>query len=145
MMQDTDRQVVWEFFNNRLGLHRSEDFRGVVHIPDEFQDLPRHMDHVAVAVGYNSFIGRTCCMHTVIQRPELVTKGMVRETFEYPFVICDCLAVLALVDSVNDAALNFDRKLGFKDIATIPNGGTEGDLIILQMLREDCRWIRKSH
>jgi L-amino acid N-acyltransferase YncA len=138
-------RVVWEFFHDRLGLHESQDFRGVLHIPEEHVGNPMSMDHVAVAVGYNSFVGRTCCMHTVIQRPEMVTPRIVREAFEFPFVICSCEAVLGLVDSTNDAALNFDTKLGFREIARVPNGGTEGDLVVLQMLRNECRWLRKPH
>lgn len=100
------------------------------------------MDDVAVAVGYNGFVGRTCCMHVVIQRPDLVNPRMVRETFEYPFNVCNCEAVLAFVDSHNAAALKFDRKLGFRDVMTIPCGGPHGDMIVLQMLRGECRWLR---
>ena len=145
MKRVTDRDAVWRFFHDRLGLHESADFRGVCHFRDEdsLPGAPMTMDAVAVAVGYNAFIGRTCCMHTVIQRPEAVTPGMVCETFEYPFLVCDCTAVLALVDSTNEAALRFDRKLGFKDIAVVPGGGADGDLIVLQMLRSECRWLRR--
>lgn len=142
-MRVTDRQATWQFFHDRLGLHASEDWRGVLHVPDEYHGKPMRMDDVAVAVGYNAFIGRTCCMHSVIQRPELVTRGLLRETFEYPFLKCDCMAVLALVDSTNHAALRLDHKLGFKDIARVPGGGTDGDLVVLQMLRRECRWVAK--
>ena len=144
-MQLTDRASVWQFFNAQLGLHASEDFRGVCHVPDEFRGDVMHMEHVAVAVGYNAFIGRTCCMHVVIQRPELLSRSIVRDAFEYPFVTCNCEAVLALIDSANEAAINFDTKLGFREIARIPNGGPDADLIVMQMLRGDCRWLRKPH
>jgi hypothetical protein len=140
----TDQRMVWQFMHDRLGLHQSADFRGMVWVPDEFTGAVAQMDQVAIAVGYNAFIGRTCCMHAVIQRPEYVSPRIVREVFRYPFVECDCEAVLALVDSVNDAAMSFDERLGFKQIASIPNGGLEGDLNVLQMLRGDCRWLR-SH
>jgi L-amino acid N-acyltransferase YncA len=69
----------------------------------------------------------------------------VRDTFAFPFEVCNCEAVLALVDSTNDAALNFDSKLGFREIARIPNGGTDGDLVVMQMTRAECRWLRKPH
>lgn len=133
---------VWEFFYAKLGLHYSEDFRGVVHVPDECGKQTMNMDDVAVAVGYNSFVGKTCCMHTVIQRPDLVSPRIVREAFEYPFVVAECVAVLALVDSTNEAALKFDTKLGFKEIDRIPGGGVDGDLVVLKMLRNECRWLR---
>ena len=142
MIEVRDSAAVWQYFHAELGLHGSADFRGVCHVPEQFRDAPLSMDHVAAAVGYNAFIGRTCCMHTVIKRPELLTARMVRQAFEFPFVICNCEAVLGLVDSTNDAAMSFDLRLGFKEVHRIPNGGTEGDLVLLQMLRADCRWLR---
>lgn len=141
-MQFNEAGLVHAFFHDRLGLHWSQDFRGVLHVPDEYRCETAQMDSVAVAVGYNAFIGRTCCMHTVIQRPELVSPRIVRQAFEFPFVVCNCEAVLALVDSTNEAALSFDTKLGFEEIARIPNGGPDGDLIVLRMLRADCRWLK---
>jgi hypothetical protein len=143
-MKTSDPGFVWSFFHDRLGLHESHDFRGVLYVPDECRHNITNMDDVAVAVGYNAFIGRTCCMHSVIQRPDRVSPRMVREAFEYPFLVCGCEAVLALVDSDNEDALRFDTKLGFKEIARIPHGGPEADLVILQMLRAECRWLR-SH
>jgi hypothetical protein len=144
LLATNDSRRVWEFMHDRLGLHGSEDFRGVLWVPDEFSGSVIDMDHVAVAVGYNAFIGRTCCMHAVIQRPEYVSPRIVREVFRYPFEVCNCEAVLALVDSTNDAAMSLDTRLGFKQVHTVPNGGTDGNLNVLQMLRSECRWLR-SH
>lgn len=134
--------MVAQFFEERLQLRPSEDMRGVLHVPIEWAHVTPSMDLVAVAVAYQNFIGRTCCMHTVIQKPEFVTPRVVRETFNYPFNICGLSAVLALVDSENQAALDFDSRLGFKEIYRIPEGGLEGDLIVLEMQRSKCRWIR---
>lgn len=143
MIEATDRGLVHSFFRERLGLHWSDDFRGVLHVPDAFVNAPMSMADVAVAVAYNGFVGRTCCMHVVIQRPDLVSPRMVRDTFTYPFDVCGCEAVLGFVDSTNAAALSFDRRLGFRDVLVIPNGGPDGDLIQLMMTRADCRWLRK--
>lgn len=142
MIQTADARFVHSFFADRLGLHWSEDFRGVLWVPDEYNGCPMDMEHVAVAVAYNAFIGRTCCMHSVIQRPDLVNRRMVRDTFAYPFLHANCEAVLALVDASNEAAMRFDTKLGFREIARVPHGGVDGDLCVLQMLRNECRWIR---
>jgi hypothetical protein len=141
-MEATDRTAVQSFFSDRLGLKWSDDFRGVLHVPDEFRNVPASMDHVAVAVGYNGFIGRTCCMHVVIQKPEAMSPRVVRDAFAFPFQVCGLEAVLGMVDSVNDAALDFDRRLGFTEIARIPNGGLEGDLVVFRMTRAECRWLR---
>lgn len=142
MMQETSRRFVNEFFRSRLGIEMSDDFRGVIHVPEIYRGATSNMDHVAVAVGYNGFVGKTCCMHVVIQKPEALTPRIVREAFEFPFVVCGCVAVLGMVDSLNDAALDFDRRLGFKEIDRIEGAGLDGDLVILRMLRSDCRWLR---
>lgn len=141
-MEATDRTTVQTFFADRLGLKWSDDFRGVLHVPDAYKNATASMDHVAIAVGYNGFIGRTCCMHVVIQKPEMMSPRIVREAFEFPFNTCNCVAVLGMVDSVNQAALDFDRRLGFKEIDRIPGGALEGDLVIFRMTRAECRWLR---
>jgi RimJ/RimL family protein N-acetyltransferase len=145
MLAANDRSRVNAFFSDRLGLHASADFRGVLHVPDEYTGQLAQMDHVAVAIGYNGFVGRTCCIHIVIQRPDLFSRALIREAFEYPFLVCGCEAVLALIDSHNDKSLDLTRRIGFSEIARIPHGGHEGDLIAKQMLRADCRWLRKPH
>lgn len=142
MIENHDSHLVWSFFHQRLGVHHSNDFRGVMHVPQALAGKPPSMDDVAVAVGYNGFVGHTCCMHVVIQRPDLVSPRIVREAFEYPFIIAECVAVLALVDSTNEAALKFDTKLGFKEIDRIPHGGVDGDLVVMKMMRDECRWLR---
>lgn len=143
LFSSTNAQAVWQFLHERLGLHESADFRGTMWVPEEHQLSVAKMEHIAVAVGYNGFVGRTCCMHAVIQRPEYVSPRMVREVFRYPFEVANCEAVLALVDSTNEAAMSLDTRLGFKVIATIPNGGLDGDLNVMQMLRSECRWLRR--
>lgn len=143
-MQFRDAHMVHGFFEHALGLHWSDDFRGVLYVPDKYFGTLANPDHVAVAVGYNAFIGRACCMHSVIQHPESVTRQMVRETFEFPFLVCHCEVVLALVDSTNEAALRFDTKLGFHEACRIRNAGPDADLVILEMQRADCRWLRHA-
>lgn len=144
MIHTSDPRVVHAFFNDRLGLHWSEDFRGVLYVPDRFAHASASPEHVAIAVAYNSFIGRTCCMHTVIQQPEAMSRAIVRESFAYPFLRAGCEVVLALVDEANDAALDFDKRLGFEVLTRVPHGGLDGDLIILRMSRSMCRWIRQD-
>jgi hypothetical protein len=141
-METNARDFVQSFFIERLGLKHSDDFRGVLHIPDHYAGEVARMDHVGVAVGYNNFVGRTCCMHVVIQKPEMMSPRVVREAFAFPFQVCGLEAVLGLVDSANADALDFDTRLGFTEVARIPHGGMLADLVILRMTRGECRWLR---
>jgi L-amino acid N-acyltransferase YncA len=49
--------------------------------------------------------------------------------------------ILALVSSNNTEALKLDRHLGFVDKAYIEDAHLDGDLVILAMRRENCRWL----
>lgn len=139
----TGRQMVGEYFYDKLGLRISDDFRGVCHlVPSITAGSVVRMEDVGVAIGYDSFIGRCCAMHVVIARPELFSRRILRGAFEFPFITCDCEVVLGLVDSVNEAAIEFNLRVGFTEACRIPNAGQEGDLVITRMLRGDCRWLR---
>ncbi len=140
----TDRDMVCEYFFAKMQLQPTADFRGVLHVPVEYEHEVASMDHVGIAVGYCGFIGRTCCMHTVITRPDLLTARMMREFFGYPFNVCGVECALALVESSNGPSLKFCKKVGFKEVHRIPNGGLDDDLVMLQMLRADCRWLSKN-
>lgn len=145
MIELRDQAMVWQYLHHELGLHASEDFRGVIFAPDEVRGRTMRMDDVGVAVGFTGFVGKACCVHTVIKRPELVTRSVLRDVFNYPFNIAGCEVVLATIDSTNTAALRLNRKLGFKDVVTFPGAGLDGDLVLLALSRDDCRWIRKEH
>lgn len=144
MIKCSDRNAVFAYFARELGLHWSDDFRGCLWVPEIYEGRKADPAHVSVAVAYDCFVGKTCCMHAVIPRPEAVTRAIVQETFAFPFNTCGCEAVLGLVEATNKEALRFDRHLGFKEVHRIPHGGREADLIVLQMLRADCRWLRHA-
>jgi RimJ/RimL family protein N-acetyltransferase len=46
-----------------------------------------------------------------------------------------------LVPASNAAALRFDQHIGFQVEATLADGAKDGDLIVLRMRREDCRYL----
>lgn len=138
----TQPAMVGHYFREQLGLHPSDDFRGVCHLAPGATDGHATMDDVAIAVGYDNFIGRMCCMHVVINRPQHMSRAIVRQAFEFPFLTCDCEVVLALVDSTNQAALDFDTRLGFVEFARFPRAGLDGDMVLLRMFRTECRWLR---
>lgn len=137
----TNRDMIADFFKQGLGLHNSEDLRGMCFFADEDVTRGLHCEDVAVAVAFNGFIGQIAQMHVVIQKPEKLTRRMVQETFRYAFETCGLVAVFGLVDSTNAAAIEFDTRLGFKEITRIKDGGLDGDFILFQMNKADCRWL----
>lgn len=89
---------------------------------------------------YDMFNGRSICMHVAIEKP--ITKTFVKTSFDYAFNQLGVQKVIGLVDSTNDSALRFDHHLGFVEEARIKDAGKDGDLILLTMTRQQCRWIQ---
>ena len=53
--------------------------------------------------------------------------------------------VTALVPAKNTAALRFDLHLGFKQEGVVRHALPDDDIIILGLLREDCRFIPQEY
>lgn len=84
-------------------------------------------------------------MHIAIDDPSVITRTFVKAVMEYPFIQCDLTEVLALVDSANEKALNFDKRIGFQEVYRLEGAGAVGeDLILLRLRREECKWIRSE-
>ncbi len=97
---------------------------------------------LTVGVVYDMFNGRSVCMHVAAEKP--VTRDFTRVCFDYPFNQLKVSKVLGLVDSTNDKAIRFDKHLGFVEEARVADAGRYGDLLILSMTRQQCRWIKKE-
>lgn len=65
--------------------------------------------------------------------------------FAYPFLQLGVQAVTVLVAQTNLASLNLATKLGFSPIAIVPFAAQDqSPLIILQMTRNQCRWLKNG-
>ena len=104
-------------------------------------------DEVLWAVVYDHYEeGGSIQMHIAISDPKVVTRRAICAVFEYPFNQLDVKKVIGVVNSENIKALTFDVRLGFLVEAIITDAYDVGDMYILSMTREQCRWIRgKNH
>lgn len=125
--------VLWSFLRDKIGIPWSTDFIGLGRIQD---------GKLIAVVGYNNFTGTSCYMHMAGDHKRWVTKEFIREAFRYPFETLGLDMVFGVVPSGNIQALKMDRKLGFEEIVYIPGAHPDGGIHLLQMKREDCRWLR---
>lgn len=72
-------------------------------------------------------------------------RAFLRAAFAHPFVQWNMRRVTALVPSKNAAALRFDLHLGFKQEGVVRHALPDDDIIILGLLREDCRFIPQEY
>ena len=96
-------------------------------------------------VVYKDFTRESIAMHVAGFDPRWINKEMLWKAFDYPFVQLGCKTVFGPVPSYNTQALEFDRKLGFSQVAIVPGVFPGGDLVVLAMKREDCRWLKPRH
>jgi hypothetical protein len=96
---------------------------------------------VKAVVAFDNILDKSCMMHTAAIVPNWISKDLLWACFDYPFNILKVKVILASVASTNMEALRLDRHLGFCDKAYIEDAHLDGDLVILAMRRENCRWL----
>jgi RimJ/RimL family protein N-acetyltransferase len=96
---------------------------------------------VVAVIAYTNFQENSCCMHVASIVPNWISKNLLWAAFDYPFNSLKVKVILAAVASTNKEALKLDRHLGFVDKAYIEDAHIDGDLVILAMRRENCRWL----
>jgi RimJ/RimL family protein N-acetyltransferase len=92
-------------------------------------------------VVYTAFTGASMGIHVAGFRPDWINRDMLWVTFNYPFVQLKCGKLIGQVPEANRKALEFDLKLGFIEEARIKDVFPDGDLIVVGMKKEDCRWL----
>ena len=102
--------------------------------------LERNGDMVA-GIVMDNFNGRNAFPHIAIERPGKDLILLLRAFCHYAFHLCGLKRLTAFVDASNDKVLAFDRHIGFVDEFVMPDGAPDGELIVLVMRRETCRWI----
>ena len=131
-LTDSPPMVLWKYLNERTGVQWSADFKALARVEDmEIQGV----------VGYNNFTGSSCQMHYAGESKHWMTREHIRASFRYPFITLGLKVILLVVPSGNTHALKVDRKFGFKDLIYIPDAHPDGGLHILQMRKEECRWL----
>jgi RimJ/RimL family protein N-acetyltransferase len=93
-------------------------------------------------VAYDNWNGSSLCMHVAAIRPKTwLNRPFAWAAFSYPFDQLKVRKVIGLVSSKNEAAIRFNRSLGFVCEATLADASPDADLLLFTMTREQCRWL----
>lgn len=79
--------------------------------------------------------------HIRIDKPGKDTHALLRAFFDYAFNQCRLKRVTGFCPSVWPKVLAFDKKLGFEEEFVIKDGFPGGDMVVLVMWRNKCRWL----
>jgi len=94
---------------------------------------------LSAVTAYTDYNGSSVQMHVAIDHR--INKEYTRFCFGYAFNQLGVKKVIGLVESNNHKALRFDKHLGFVEEYVVKDAGREGDIHILSMTREQCRFI----
>ena len=95
-------------------------------------------------VGYNGFLPNSCQIHVASTDVYWLNKDLLFAIFDYPFNKLKVKAIIAPICKDNVKSLNLCRKLGFENVADIPYGHPKGDLIVVAMKRNQCKWLQQG-
>lgn len=131
------QQVAAEILLNEIGVQPSADQRAILWVDPNTRD-------VEWCVGYNAFVGKTCQMHVVNLKGKSTPRTLICAAFEYAFKTAEREVVFGVLNSANPHAVEYDKKLGFEEVYRIPGVHDDGgDIVLLQMRRDECRWIKE--
>lgn len=91
---------------------------------------------------FTNYTGASIGMHTAAFAPRWISPNLLWATFSYPFEQLECRKVFGQVQASNYNAMKFDLGLGFKIEAVIKDVFPDGDMNVMSMLKEDCRWLK---
>ena len=70
-----------------------------------------------------------------------LNKMFLNVMFDYPFNQLNVNVMINTVSTANKDSMRFTEHLGFKEVARIEGGASDGDLIIYALYKKDCKWI----
>lgn len=95
---------------------------------------------------YDGFSQCDCNIHIASDGSrQWMRKSFLCASFMHPFVQWKLRRVTGLVPAKNVTALQFDLHLGFQQEGLCRNALPDDDIIILGLLREDCRFIPQRY
>lgn len=99
-------------------------------------------DNLRCVAIWDGFSDVDCNIHIASDgKPHWLKRPFLYAAFAHPFVQWDMRRVTGLVPSKNAAALKFDLSLGFKREGLLREACPDDDIVLLGMLRKECRFI----
>lgn len=134
---DEDRMLPWAKEKIGFGGFRRDAFA---------IGIERDGELSAVAV-FDGFTDATCEMHIASDgSARWMTKEFLVAVFSYPFIQCGFESVTIGVVTEKEAVIEFDKHVGFVPVGVRHKAMPGGlDVLVMEMLRENCRWIPKEY
>ena len=101
---------------------------------------------IIAATVFDGFSECDCNMHIASNGSgHWLTRKFLISSFAYPFIQLKLRRVTGLVPAKNTNALRFDHHLGFITEGVCRYALPDDDIVVLGLLREDCRFIHPKY
>ena len=133
---DEAKQVASDILLKEVGVQPCGDLQALFWVDEK--------NKIEWVIGYTAFIGKTCQMHMVNLKGGYTPKGLLFGAFDYPFNYMGVEKAIGVLNSLNTKAVEYDKKLGFAEVLRLEGMHDDGgDLIVMEMNKADCRWIKE--
>lgn len=102
-------------------------------------------ERLIAGVLYDNYNGASICMHVAGEGKRWMTREYLRICFDYPFNQLKVRKVIGLVPSSTPEVVAFDKNLGFIEEHRIRDAHPRGDLVILSMTKQQCRFLGERY
>lgn len=92
-------------------------------------------------VIYDGFTGSCVFIHQAGFTKHWLSRDMLWVAFDYPFNQLGVKKLCGTIPSTNPGLLAMNLKLGFQVEHAIEDGYPGGNMLILSMTRDECRWL----
>ena len=124
----------WQWIMDRAHPMAVKDTQGIVAYEDSGK--------IAGIVVMDSWTPSGCQTHFAIDNPLCIRAGLFREVAVHIHHTCGRRYIFGLIPANNEKAHRFDLKMGFKEVARVPEGYDIGvDYIVVRMSREENPWL----
>jgi hypothetical protein len=129
-----DRQEEWDWIWERAYPLRTIDTQGIVAYDGNGK--------ICAMVVMDSWTPSGCQTHFAIDNPMAIKAGLFQQVAIHIHVTAGRRYIFGLIPADNEKAHKFDLKMGFKEVARVPDGYREGvDYIVVRLAKEDNPWL----
>lgn len=98
---------------------------------------------LVAGIIFNRYSWPDIAMHVAGEGGHWLSRELLTQLFYYGFHVCNCRRITGLVNANAENVLEFDRKIGFVYEGRARQAAPDGsDMIILGMLRDECRFFK---
>jgi RimJ/RimL family protein N-acetyltransferase len=97
---------------------------------------------LVAVIGYCNFVGKSCAIHIASEGSHWMSRKLLWASFDYPFNKLEKKVIVTALDANNQKAVRLNRHLGFNIEAVIKDAHENGDLMIMTMRKENCRFLK---